>query len=1148
MGKKKDCGCGRGSKNCISKQSLVKWVEKEMKKLDCGCGCDGKKGFCKKYGIVPYKRKLVGGKILADCPPGWRNDGLTCVEPCAADEYDDGLTCRKKCEPGWINDGLTCRKPITSSMNECPPGSRDIAGTCWGPVRKDCIDDCFKHPAPGCRTWQCGRLRWAGVDWGPKWCTDCNLRCGQTCWDVQGITKQLHQRNLKLMGGEVIGQRIRGKQIRGRVNFDSLLKEITAGIKDLFEGNIDLAAAFDPERNGIAAAMRKFGNDIERVLKEVGDNIKKGFENLAADTKKAFEDFAKNAERDFKQFGEDFVHKMRDPDFWVEAVGIMAQVAAVALGLFATVITAGIGAPALAGLMAAAAMAGPAAKMIADGARGRPIDALDIAQLVISGASAAVPGMGDIVGPMVKYGGMAASFAIEAVKVGQALDKIPSTCIANCPAPPPPRGPIIVEDGPPPPPIPPLDPLPENQLTDEQITKLGKDIDENIFRAMIKTPPPKRDNPDYISQGNWIALFRHTYYGTPYTGPQSRLIDEVDFEAIDFNTGEPDEIKLPPADELIPPMAPSEPPPGEAPPPSDFDFEAPPPAADFDFDAPPPAADFDFDAPPPAADFDFDAPPPAADFDFDAPPPAADFDFDAPPPTVDFDFDAPPPAPDFNFEGGSRPEDLPILQPSKEGDVTINDWGTLRSGLPTRNVPKTHLGNPFNPECYAKHNPEVATEVGNNADKLTAHWIDIGSKQGLNADCSNAPSSQEERLKMMEEQSKLMENYEGRKTNCAATDKFWIEQEKRCDGLRHSDGRPNAEAAKCAQERSNYVKQSKDHKAYCNRYRGLDSNIKSPEERCKMNNNHWERMNSRDGAYGCNRTKNVDGSTKTDADYCTGMNSYYNNDVCDVTKDRDGKDRSEEDLCLESNNFVDIDEMKFIAKNPELARDALNRIGIDVNRITAENLVNAPYVGHALLSVATPENSKGATRCNKLKYPDGTLKGKQEFCQNVLNGRLNVGPNTCVEIDGEYPADYEKLKQYLETKKLGDYTTVPYTVAIKPVKPGKAPPKNTPDEFGNITPPRFSIGLNFIQGNGKPQKSLTLYYADWCPHCHDMMPEWNKLKSKYKDVKIEKLEQKQTNVKVDGYPTIIFRDGNKMEVYDGERSKTAIVNYLKNKL
>jgi thiol-disulfide isomerase/thioredoxin len=85
------------------------------------------------------------------------------------------------------------------------------------------------------------------------------------------------------------------------------------------------------------------------------------------------------------------------------------------------------------------------------------------------------------------------------------------------------------------------------------------------------------------------------------------------------------------------------------------------------------------------------------------------------------------------------------------------------------------------------------------------------------------------------------------------------------------------------------------------------------------------------------------------------------------------------------------------------------------------------------------------------------------------------------------------------------------------------------------------------KGSGKGV-SLTLYYADWCPHCHTLLPIWKKLGSEYKGIQIIALEEKQTKFKVDGYPTIIFRNGKTMEKYEGERTRVGILNYLKNKL
>jgi hypothetical protein len=61
-----------------------------------------------------------------------------------------------------------------------------------------------------------------------------------------------------------------------------------------------------------------------------------------------------------------------------------------------------------------------------------------------------------------------------------------------------------------------------------------------------------------------------------------------------------------------------------------------------------------------------------------------------------------------------------------------------------------------------------------------------------------------------------------------------------------------------------------------------------------------------------------------------------------------------------------------------------------------------------------------------------------------------------------------------------------------------------------------------------------------------MMPEWKKLK--HPSVRIEAIEESESNIKVPGYPTIIFRDGKKMEKYNGPRTAKELKKFLKNKL
>jgi thiol-disulfide isomerase/thioredoxin len=80
--------------------------------------------------------------------------------------------------------------------------------------------------------------------------------------------------------------------------------------------------------------------------------------------------------------------------------------------------------------------------------------------------------------------------------------------------------------------------------------------------------------------------------------------------------------------------------------------------------------------------------------------------------------------------------------------------------------------------------------------------------------------------------------------------------------------------------------------------------------------------------------------------------------------------------------------------------------------------------------------------------------------------------------------------------------------------------------------------------------SFTLYYASWCPHCKTMLPDWDALGSNVNGIVIRKLEQQQnTEYDVQGYPTIIYRDGNgNGEKYEGKRTLADFKAYLSTKV
>jgi hypothetical protein len=1003
----KDCGCG-GGKNCITKRKAIesykkshpntrltgailaataqKWVKNEMERLDCGCGCKGLKGFSKKY--------LKGGK-LNDCPNGFDTQPLTCLEKCGPDEFDDGLTCRKKCPPGQIDDGLTCRVPITSSMNGCPPGSRDIAGTCWGEVRRDCVDDCFKHPAPGCRTYQCGRLHWAGIDWGPRLCTDCNLRCGQTCWGVQGITKQLHERDLRVMGGEVYGQPIRGKRIIGRVNWEATLADLEAGLKDVFSDNGPLARAFDPAKNGVNAAFEKFGKDTEAAFKAIGEQIKRGFEEMGAAAKKAFEDFAAQAERDFKKLGDDILHKLKDPYFWADFVSYTVMAATMILTAAATVATGGLAAPAFPGLLAAAALIGPAIRMTADGINGKPIDALDIAEFGLSLGAALLPAAGPAMSAGLKTLVAAGKGAIIAGQIATGLCRLAQqggyldTCIANCPGQPPLPPPVV-------PPLPNNPPKPKK--TDAEIEKL---IDNcYLVRRMIRGPGGKPvvnpDNCGTTEEG--IAKWRLENEGEapPAETPEEKTIREA-AEAAEAarNAAPPPQPPLNPPEvddddfpSDFPPLKPPQPPP-------------PPITVDDDDDFPPgfkpptrPAA-----PPPITADDDDDFPPgikpPTRPV---APPPiTADDDDDFPPgfkpPTKPV---APPPITTGSGlrkrRGGKVASEADAIVAEKIGDRTYqNPWS-----FDTANIGNPHVsppgkdGKPFEVECYANNYPELAKQFNNDKEKLTAWWNDVGHKDGQDPSCGSFVTSAAAAA------AKEKELLEIRKVACEAVDAFWTGTT--CDYLRNADGTVNTAAEECRQSGSWWDGEAKP--PFCNRYRNLDNNMKSEDETCRAFDNFWN-------GTACEQNKNVDGRPKTEGDFCTGLNNFWDGRKCIVDKDKNGVAKSNERMCHDLDGF-------YKNGNCNLAKNTKNQQK-DRNHIRqALNYCNEPFtIGRLTQPERTEYYNK---RLSEGATVNEALDDLAAF--PVLRAMENASKKCSADYDlGTYPRNHKEMEEYLVSKK-----------------------------------------------------------------------------------------------------------------------------------
>ena len=106
--------------------------------------------------------------------------------------------------------------------------------------------------------------------------------------------------------------------------------------------------------------------------------------------------------------------------------------------------------------------------------------------------------------------------------------------------------------------------------------------------------------------------------------------------------------------------------------------------------------------------------------------------------------------------------------------------------------------------------------------------------------------------------------------------------------------------------------------------------------------------------------------------------------------------------------------------------------------------------------------------------------------------------------------------------------------------------------IGGIVGAIYMIATNeyFSSGSGK---RLVLFYAPWCPHCKDIMPTWDalmtdstqgKLSVSVEKVDCDKNPEQATQNGVNGFPTIILFKGTDKVVYQGDRSKKSIENFV----
>ncbi len=87
---------------------------------------------------------------------------------------------------------------------------------------------------------------------------------------------------------------------------------------------------------------------------------------------------------------------------------------------------------------------------------------------------------------------------------------------------------------------------------------------------------------------------------------------------------------------------------------------------------------------------------------------------------------------------------------------------------------------------------------------------------------------------------------------------------------------------------------------------------------------------------------------------------------------------------------------------------------------------------------------------------------------------------------------------------------------------------------------------------GSNKVDIMLFKADWCGHCKNFKPTWEKVAEIYNKkfnfivYDADKQREKFNEYKVDAFPTVLVKNGSNIIPYDGERSFEDLTNFLNN--
>ncbi|KAI1158853.1 thioredoxin-like protein [Nemania serpens] len=187
---------------------------------------------------------------------------------------------------------------------------------------------------------------------------------------------------------------------------------------------------------------------------------------------------------------------------------------------------------------------------------------------------------------------------------------------------------------------------------------------------------------------------------------------------------------------------------------------------------------------------------------------------------------------------------------------------------------------------------------------------------------------------------------------------------------------------------------------------------------------------------------------------------------------------------------------------------------------------------------ATLEKEKPGTRPKDLVLPE--VKEEEDEEEEEEEDAPQKSKSTDVKS-----TDNEQKKDHTASKTTG-------TDKVDVVEKAKAKPSVTPNKEGKSVPLTAESFQNLVTMTQEPW--FIKFYAPWCHHCQAMAPNWQQMAKEMKgrlnvgEVNCDADSRLCKDVRLKGYPTILFFKGGERVEYDGLRGFGDLLHYAEKAL